>query len=198
LEIKSIIIQYPAFICLLLPRNLKTEDKIRRMKVGKNKVVTLTYQLRLDNEEGDIIQTIEKNRPFVHLFGVGTLLPAFEENLSGLSAGDRFGFHLPSDKAYGESSDEGIVELEKELFEIDGLFDEEMFAIGKMVAMQDENGHPIDGRVLAIKDKTVVMDFNHPLAGQNLYFSGQILEVREASEEEISHGHVHGNGGHHH
>jgi FKBP-type peptidyl-prolyl cis-trans isomerase SlyD len=168
------------------------------MKVGKNKVVTLTYELRLDSKDGDIIQTIEKERPFVHLFGVGTLLPAFEENLAGLSAGDEFGFHLPSDSAYGESSDEGIVELEKELFEIDGQFDEEMFALGKMVAMQDENGHPLDGRVLAIKDNTVVMDFNHPLAGQDLYFSGQILEVREASDEEMSHGHVHGNGGHHH
>jgi len=64
--------------------------------------------------------------------------------------------------------------------------------------MQDENGNPVEGRVLAIKDKTLVMDFNHPLAGQDLYFSGQIIEVREASAEELSHGHVHGNGGHHH
>jgi FKBP-type peptidyl-prolyl cis-trans isomerase SlyD len=168
------------------------------MKVGKNKVVTLTYELRLDNKEGEIIQTVEKDRPFVHLFGVGTLLPAFEENLDGLVAGDEFGFYLPSEAAYGDSSEEGIVELEKSLFEIEGHFDEEMFAIGKMVAMQDENGHPIDGRVLAIKDETVVMDFNHPLAGQDLYFSGKILEVRGASEEEVSHGHVHGNGGHHH
>lgn len=188
----------PYLIYILLPRISKVEYKIRHMKVGKNKVVTLTYELRLNDKTGEIIQTIEKDRPFVHLFGVGTLLPAFEENLDGLTAGDEFGFHLPSEKAYGESSDDGIVELEKKLFEIDGQFDEEIFAIGKMVAMQDENGHPIDGRVLAVKDSTVVMDFNHPLAGQDLYFSGQIIEVREASDEEVSHGHVHDNGGHHH
>ena len=168
------------------------------MKVGTDKVVTLTYVLRFNNEEGEVIQKVEKDRPFVHLFGAGTLLPSFESNLSGLSAGDKFGFHLNSDDAYGETSEEGIIELEKELFEIDGKIDEELVAVGKMVAMQDENGHPVDGRVLAIKDKTIVMDFNHPLAGQDLYFSGQILEVREASEEELSHGHVHGEGGHHH
>ena len=168
------------------------------MKVGKDKVVTLTYVLRFDNEDGEVIQTVEKDRPFVHLFGAGTLLPTFEENLAGLTEGDEFSFHLASDDAYGESTEEGIIELEKELFEIDGKLDEEIVAIGKMVAMQDENGSPVDGRVLAIKDKTIVMDFNHPLAGQNLYFTGQIIEVREASEEELSHGHVHGDGGHHH
>jgi len=168
------------------------------MKVGKDKVVTLTYVLRFDNEDGEVIQKVEEDRPFVHLFGIGTLLPIFEDNLSGLTSGDEFSFPLASDDAYGESNEEGIIELEKELFEIDGKIDEEIVAIGKMVAMQDENGNPVEGRVLAIKDKTLVMDFNHPLAGQDLYFSGQIIEVREALTEELSHGHVHGNGGHHH
>lgn len=168
------------------------------MKVGKDKVVTLTYILRFDDESGEVIQKVEKERPFVHLFGAGTLLPTFEENLSGLTSGDSFGFHLASEDAYGDSTEEGIIELEKELFEIDGKIDEEIVSVGKMVAMQDENGNPVDGRVLAVKDKTIVMDFNHPLAGQNLYFSGQIIDVRVASEEELSHGHVHGDGGHHH
>lgn len=168
------------------------------MKVGKDKVVTLTYELRFDDENGEVIQKVEKDRPFVHLFGAGSLLPAFEENLSGLTVDDNFGFHLSPENAYGETSEEGIVELEKDLFMIDGKIDEDIIAIGKMVAMQDQNGNPADGRVLAVKDDTVVMDFNHPLAGQNLYFSGQIIEVREASEEELSHGHVHGDGGHQH
>lgn len=168
------------------------------MKVGKDKVVTLTYELRFDNEKGDVIQKVDKDRPFVHLFGIGTLLPSFEENLSGLTAGDDFGFHLKSDDAYGETTEEAIIELEKKIFEIDGKIDEEIIAVGKMVAMQDENGNPVDGRVLSVKDETIVMDFNHPLAGQDLYFSGQVLDVREATEEETSHGHVHGEGGHHH
>jgi FKBP-type peptidyl-prolyl cis-trans isomerase SlyD len=168
------------------------------MKVGKDMVVTLTYELREQNEEGALIQKVEKKRPFVHLFGAGTLLPAFEENLDGLMPGDDFGFHLASGDAYGDSSAEAIIELDKSLFEIDGKIDEDIVSVGKSVAMQDEHGNPIDGIVLDVREKTVLMDFNHPLAGQDLYFSGKILDVREASEEEISHGHVHGDGGHHH
>jgi len=165
------------------------------MKVGKNKVVTLTYVLRYDNENGEVIQEVTESKPFVHLFGAGTLLPAFEENLYELNTGDSFAFHLTADEAYGESSDKAIVELDKSIFEIDGLIDEDIVAVGKMVAMQDENGRPLDGKVLAIKESSVIMDFNHPLAGKNLFFTGEIKEVREATEEELSHGHVHGNGG---
>ena len=168
------------------------------MIVGKEKVVTLTYELRQNDKNGEIIQKVDEKRPFVHLFGAGSLLPAFEENLEGLVAGDDFGFFLTSENAYGETSEKAIIELEKSLFEIDGNIDEEIVSVGKMVAMQDENGRPLDGIVLDIRENTLLMDFNHPLAGQNLYFSGEILEVREAVDEEISHRHVHGEGGHHH
>ncbi len=168
------------------------------MEVGKNKVVTLTYTLHLNDENGEVIQTVDKERPFVHLFGVGTLLPSFEENMAGLKANDTFGFKLTAEDGYGNPSDEMIVELEKKIFEIDGKIDEEMVAIGKTITMQDQNGNPLDGKVMAVKEESVIMDFNHPLAGENLYFTGTILDVREATEEEMSHGHVHGAGGHHH
>ena len=168
------------------------------MKVGKDKVVTLTYELHLDDEQGKIIQTVDEKRPFVHLFGIGTLLPAFENNLANLSADDTFGFPLLAADAYGNNAEEAIIELEKGLFEIDGKMDEEMVAVGKILAMQDEQGNPIDGKVLAINDATITMDFNHPLAGKNLYFTGKILDVREASAEELEHKHVHGDGGHDH
>ncbi len=168
------------------------------MEVGKNKVVTLTYTLHLNDENGEVIQTVDKERPFVHLFGVGTLLPSFEDNMAGLKANDTFGFKLTAEDGYGNPSDEMIVELEKKIFEIDGKIDEEMVAIGKTITMQDQNGNPLDGKVMAVKEESVIMDFNHPLAGENLYFTGTILDVREATEEEMSHGHVHGAGGHHH
>lgn len=168
------------------------------MKVSKNKVVTLTYALRLNDENGELIQEVNAERPFVHLFGAGSLLPAFENNLDGLEAGDDFGFHLASEDAYGNQSDEAIIELEKSIFEVEGKIDEEMVAVGKMLTMQDQNGNPLEGRILAIKDAKVIMDFNHPLAGENLYFSGKVLEVRDASKEEEEHGHVHGAGGHQH
>ncbi|HDO27479.1 MAG TPA: peptidylprolyl isomerase [Bacteroidetes bacterium] len=165
------------------------------MKVGKNKVVTLTYVLRREDKNGEVIQEVDDTKPFVHLFGAGSLLPAFEENLNNLEPGETFAFHVSADDAYGESSDKAIVELDKNIFEIDGQIDEEFVTVGKMVAMQDENGRPLDGKVLAIKDSTIVMDFNHPLAGQSLFFTGEIKDVREANEEELSHGHVHGHDG---
>ncbi len=168
------------------------------MEVGKNKVVTLTYTLHLNDGNGEVIQTVDEQKPFVHLFGVGTLLPAFEENMEGLKANDTFGFKLKAEDGYGNPSDEMIIELEKKIFEIDGKIDDEMVAIGKTITMQDQNGNPLDGKVMAVKEESVIMDFNHPLAGENLYFTGTILDVREASEEEMEHGHVHGAGGHHH
>jgi len=168
------------------------------MEVGKNKVVTLTYTLHLNDENGEVIQTVDEQKPFVHLFGVGTLLPAFEENMAGLKANDTFSFKLTAEDGYGNPSDEMIIELEKKIFEIDGKIDEEMVSIGKTITMQDQNGNPLDGKVMAVKEESVIMDFNHPLAGENLYFTGTILDVREASEEEMDHGHVHGDGGHHH
>jgi len=168
------------------------------MKVSKNKVVTLTYKLQLNDENGEVIQIVDEKKPFVSLFGVGTLLPAFEENMDGLNPNDEFSFKLTAEDGYGNPSDEMIVELEKKIFEIDGKIDDEMVAIGKNITMQDQNGNPLDGKVLAIKDDSVIMDFNHPLAGENLFFSGKIIDVRDATEEEMSHGHVHGAGGHHH
>ncbi len=158
----------------------------------------MTYTLHLNNEQGEVIQKVDESKPFVQMFGVGALLPAFENNLTGLEEGDTFGFALVAEEGYGNPSDEVILKLEKKIFEVDGVVDPEMVAIGKMITMQDNNGNPIDGKILAVEDDSVIMDFNHPLAGESLYFSGSILNVRDASEEELSHGHVHGAGGHHH
>ncbi len=168
------------------------------MKVAKNNVITLSYSLRFDGAEGVIIQQVNDDKPFVHLFGNGTLLPVFEKNLDGLEPGAEFAFGLTSSEGYGELTDTAIIELEKSIFEKDGKVDEEMLKIGNMITMQDQEGNPIDGRVTEIKEDKVVMDFNHPLAGKNLHFSGKVLDVREASAEELSHGHVHGTGGHQH
>lgn len=168
------------------------------MKIGKNKVVTLTYTLRVNDAQGEVIQKVDENKPFVHLFGAGSLLPAFEENLTGLETGSEFGFPLLVEEAYGNPSDEAILELDKKIFEIDGVIDESILSVGNMITMENQDGQPVEGRVLAIKEDLVIMDFNHPLAGENLYFSGEVLDVRDASVEESAHGHVHGAGGHHH
>ncbi len=168
------------------------------MKVGKNKVVTLTYKLQENDENGKILQEVDENRPFVHLFGVGTLLPAFEANLNNLEPEESFQFAIGAADAYGVKSDEAIIELDKSIFEIDGVVDENLLFVGNKIVMQDQNGNPIEGIVLEIRDNNVLMDFNHPLAGQDIYFSGKILDVRDATAEELEHGHVHEEGGHQH
>lgn len=168
------------------------------MKVGKNKVIGMTYILSKDNVSGELVQEVSKDKPFVVLFGAGALLPKFEENLDGLSIGDTFSFTLTSDEGYGEKTPEAIVDLDKKIFEFDGKIDEDFLKVGANIPMQNEQGHPLTGLVLEVNEDTVKMDFNHPLAGQTLYFTGEVVEVREATAEELEHGHVHGDGGHQH
>lgn len=168
------------------------------MKVGKDKVVGMTYILSKDNVEGELVQEVSKDKPFVVLFGVGSLLPKFEENLEGLAVGDAFNFALTSEEGYGEKTPEAIVDLDKKIFEVEGNIDKEFLKVGSSIPMTNENGQPLNGLVLEVAENTVKIDFNHPLAGQGLFFTGEVVEVREASAEEIEHGHVHGAGGHHH
>lgn len=168
------------------------------MKVGDNKVVSMTYTLRAGGDTGEILQEVTADRPFVYLFGQGGLLPSFKANLDGLGKGDTFSFVLTQDEAYGEASNENILELDRKIFEIEDMPGEIMVQVGETVPMEDEAGHPLNGVVLEIKDKSVIVDFNHPLAGMDLHFSGEILDVREPSAEELAHGHVHGPDGHHH
>lgn len=168
------------------------------MKVGKNKVVGMTYILSKDDVNGELVQEVSKDKPFVVLFGVGALLPKFEENLEGLAVGDTFSFSLTSAEGYGEKIPDAVVDLDKKIFEVEGKIDEEFLKVGANIPMQNDQGHPLNGLVLEIGENSVKMDFNHPLAGQGLYFTGEVVEVREASAEELEHGHVHGAGGHHH
>jgi FKBP-type peptidyl-prolyl cis-trans isomerase SlyD len=170
----------------------------KTMTVGENKVVSMTYTLREESATGEMIQKVTEDRPFVYLFGIGGLLPSFKANLEGLNAGDDFSFVLKNDQAYGLPSDENIIRLDRKVFEIDGVFDEDAIQVGEVIPMEDEEGYPLTGKILEVDDQNVLVDFNHPLAGLNLYFEGKILDVREATDEELAHGHVHGPHDHHH
>jgi len=168
------------------------------MTIGEKSVVSMTYTLREESSAGQVIQKVTEDRPFVYLFGVAGLLPAFKANLEGKTSGEEFAFTLSNEDAYGLPSDENILSLDKKIFEIDGMFDEANIKVGEVVPMEDENGYPLSGKILEIGADSVLVDFNHPLAGMNLFFEGKILEVREATDEEMAHGHVHGPDGHHH
>jgi FKBP-type peptidyl-prolyl cis-trans isomerase SlyD len=120
------------------------------------------------------------------IFGAGLMLPKFESHLEGLEAGSPFQISLQDADAYGELDENAIVDLPKHIFFIDGEFDEEMIAEGNTVPMMSTSGQKLNGLVLEITDDTVKMDFNHPLAGESLFFKGNILEVREATDVEIA------------
>lgn len=168
------------------------------MKIAENTVVSMTYTLTETDENGQMIQEVDKEKPFVFLYGSGFLLPKFEENIKGLEAGADYAFALPSDVAYGPKRDDAYMDLDKKIFEIDGKIDESILKIGNDIPMQNNEGQTLMGKVMEISDDKVKMDFNHPLAGIDLFFKGEIIDVREASAEEIEHGHVHGPEGHDH
>jgi FKBP-type peptidyl-prolyl cis-trans isomerase SlyD len=156
------------------------------MKIGKNKMVSLTYDLHYDDIDGEMIEQATSEKPLSFIFGAGLMLPKFETQLEGLVAGNPFEISLKDVDAYGELDENAIVDLPKHIFFIDGEFDEEIVKVGNTVPMMSTSGQRMNGLVLEITDDTVQMDFNHPLAGENLFFKGNILEVREATDEEIA------------
>lgn len=168
------------------------------MTVSQNKVVSLTYELKIDNASGEVVDVADASQPLVFLFGAGNLLPKFEDNIANLKANDSFEFTLQAADAYGELSQEAIISLPIDIFLVDGKIDPDMLRIGNVIPMQDNEGHPLEGVVKAVEEDAVVMDFNHPMAGKTLHFTGSIIDLRDATQEEISHGHVHGPHGHHH
>jgi len=170
------------------------------MKIEKNKVVSLTYELSTTDPSGKnvLIEKTDKEHPMVFLFGHSGLPEKFEAELDGLKEGDQFKFVLESEEAYGDFENEAVVRLPLDIFKQEGKFEKADFPIGKFVPMSDPEGNIMQGKVLEVTDNDIKMDFNHPLAGMNLHFTGAVINVRDASEEEISHGHVHGAGGHHH
>jgi len=155
------------------------------MNVSVNKMVTLSYVLRADGSEGEVIEQTTNESPLKFVYGIGQMLPSFELNLSGLKQGDDFEMTLSANEAYGEVDEEAIVDLPKEIFLIDGIFDEEHFKPGSHVPMQASNGQRMNGTIIEINEESLKMNFNHPLAGVDLHFKGNIIEVRDASEEEL-------------
>lgn len=149
-------------------------------------MVSLTYDLHYDDAEGELIEQATSEKPLSFVFGAGLMLPKFESSLEGFEVGNPFEISLQDVDAYGELDENAIVDLPKHLFFIDGEFDEEIVSVGATVPMMSTSGQRLNGLVLEITDDIVKMDFNHPLAGENLFFKGQITEVREATDDELA------------
>jgi FKBP-type peptidyl-prolyl cis-trans isomerase SlyD len=165
------------------------------MKIEQQHVVSLTYDLYVKQEDGSegLAESATQEQPLTFLFGAGQMIPKFEENLSTLSTGDTYDFRIAAADGYGEFDEEAVANLPKDMFQ-----GTEIPQIGEVLPLQDNNGNRFQGQVVSVTEDSVIVDLNHPMAGQDLHFKGEILNVRPATPEELSHGHAHGPDGHHH
>jgi len=165
------------------------------MSEVKNNVISVEYNLHKDSAEGELIESTEGREPLVFLSGMGQMIPDFEKQVNDLNVGDTFSFGIKADNAYGQRVDEAIIELPQDMFKgEDGQLVKEI-AVGNVLPLQNQDGQVHPGTILEIGEASIKFDMNHLLAGQDIHFTGKVLEVREATAEEIEHGHVHGAGG---
>ena len=115
------------------------------MQIENNKMVSLIYELRENDSEGRVIETLDEARPFKFVYGTGRLLPVFESNISSLNTGDPFSFKLNSEMAYGEKREEMIINVPIHVFETDGKLNEDICRVGNVVPMTDSEGNPFTG-----------------------------------------------------
>lgn len=152
----------------------------------KKSFVALTYDLYVGEEnEKELMEQATEEQPLTFYTGLGMMLDKFEAEIAPLKVGDSFDFVIPVDDAYGEYEDEKIIELPKNIFEVDGAIDEEMIAEGNMVPLVNSEGNRINASIVSVGEDIVTVDINHPLAGEDLHFIGKVIEMREATEEEL-------------
>lgn len=160
------------------------------MKVANDLVVSLAYQVR--SEDGVLVDESTVSAPLDYLHGRGSLISGLENALTGREVGEKFNVEVASDDAYGQYDENLVQRVPKDVFVgVDEL------EVG-MRFLADTDQGPVPVEITGIEGDEVIVDGNHMLAGQNLKFNVEVMAIREATEEEIAHGHVHGAGGHDH
>lgn len=151
-----------------------------------NRLITVGYSLYDITDGGrHLIEKTSDVNPFAFISGFGMTIDAFEEALVDLKAGDEFDLKLTPDKAYGDYHDDRVIDLDREVFTIDGKFDDEHVHEWAAVPLQNADGNRFIGRILSVGEASVRVDLNHPLAGKTINFSGHIVDNREATNFEI-------------
>ena len=160
------------------------------MKIAENKVVTINYTLRDDNKT---ILDSAQDSDFAYLHGAQNIIPGLESALEGKAVNDELSVSIAPTDGYGERNDDMTQIVPKEMFGVDGDIE-----VGQQFNAASPEGHEIMVTVMAVDDENITVDGNHPLAGATLHFEVKVMDIRDASEEELEHGHVHGPGGHDH
>lgn len=157
------------------------------MEKKSNKLIAVAYKLYTTAPDGTtkMAEEAPADNPFKFISGFGIALEGFEQAVEPLEEGAEFDFTLDQDQAYGAYEPERVVQLDKEIFTIDGRFDSERLYVDAIVPLQNEAGQRFMARVLEIGDDKVKLDLNHPFAGAALHFTGKVLESREATNDEI-------------
>lgn len=159
------------------------------MQIADNKVALIHYTLT--SVEGEVIDSSEGGEPLAYIHGMGHIVPGLEEELTGKQAGDKVNVEVTPELGYGEINEELIQEVDRSAF--DGV---DTIEVGMRFMAQTAWGQqPVV--VTAVSEETVTVDGNHPLANQTLKFDVEVVEVRDATEEELDHGHAHGLGPQH-
>jgi FKBP-type peptidyl-prolyl cis-trans isomerase SlyD len=161
------------------------------MKIAHKHVVGIEYTLK--DSKGEVLDTNEGADPLLYIHGLGQIVAGLEKALEGKVMGDKVEVKVSAEEGYGEFDDELIQKIPRSEFK-----EMEPLEEGMEIVVENEDGEDQIMSISDINDKEVTLDGNHPLAGQELHFKVSISSIREATKEEMEHGHAHGAGGHHH
>ncbi len=160
------------------------------MQIGKKCAVAIDYVLTIDG--GFVVDASEKGQPLWYLHGASNIIPGLEKALDGLKAGDEKTVEVSPEEGYGAYMDDRVLVIPKNRFPA-GTYN-----VGDHVTATSPDGTEMDAKITAMDAKSFTLDFNHELAGKALTFKVTVAEVRNATKDELAHGHAHGPGGHHH
>lgn len=161
------------------------------MAIEQNKVVTLNFTLK--DDEGNILDSTETGGLFSYISGKNMILPKLEEAVNNMIIGTRKQLKFEAKDGYGDYNEDAVQVVGKENFPEDFILE-----AGMEYMASNPDGVQMPFIITNVEDETVTIDFNHPLAGKNLNFDIELVDVRDATPEELAHGHVHGPDGHHH
>lgn len=156
------------------------------MNSATNKCIALSYKLYVyGDEKRELVEATTADKPFRFISGFGFALDAFEQKVTAMEKGTKFNFSLSKEEAFGDYDAQQVTAVDRDVFCIDGKFDDEHVYMDAIVPLQNAEGQRFFARVVEMDDEKVKLDMNHPLAGKTLHYEGEVLENRDATEEEV-------------